>query len=352
MKELTIEIIKFFKNNIIKILIGTITITILFVFLNTRKETDNSEDQDEEMEIELLETDANPANFKFFVEYEDGDIYSNNLLIQDYITMSKNLNIASSETNTDLNTIVERTDNKISLLNNEDQTMQVIGVSRNPDTHLQEFYVNVGNESDNLAIAEYFFNLIVNELPILQDKNIFIFKEPQLIDLEEDEGVEAVEIPEENPFGSNIIVGVFLGLILVTGLLILVSFFTKKLLYMFSYKIRDRDNVILIDKNMDYENELPNLLIGPNENNILVIEHEHNLLNDNLNNIVEELMLNKKINRVNSVFEIKDYKDTDRLIYIVEEGNTSREWYDKQRKYDRTYDISIIIIQINKNQQL
>lgn len=375
MKELIIELIKFFKNNLFKILIGMVLIASPYIWLNSRtdlEDTENIDDVaiddvailDENQEISAIETNANPASFSFFAEHVDGYPFSNNAILASYIKTPNILRDVEQETGTQIIDVIQNTDNTI-YFKSEDATqmteMRVLGVSKTPNEHLNELYVNIGNEEDNLKIVNYFYEAIINnEIPLLDDKNVYIFQEPQILEIEanELEANEKLEISEDtavktaDPFGTTIIVGGALGLIVILIILIVAAFFSKKLYYLFTYSIRENDSFLLVDNNLEYGEELDFLLNSPTDSeNIVITEVEDSISNDAINSKLNRLVSSKNITKVNNIFEIKDFTNVGRLIYIIEEGQTKRSWYNKQRRYDDFYNLPTVLVQINKNQQ-
>lgn len=368
MKELTIEVVKFFKNNYLKIILGTLLISVPYIWFNSTtggSEVNNTQNESEtasmvnEGESEVLETDANPASFKFFAEHEDGYPFTNNLLLFNYFITPDVMSEAEAATQTNIIDIMMKTNNEIffspsdSTLTGDRTKSKVFGLSKSPDTHINELYVNVGNEEDNLALVNYFYEMVMNnEVPILDNKIIYLFQEPRILDIEVREPIEEIEVATAEPFGTTVVVGVTLGLVLTIGLLVTISFFSKKLYYLFTYSIRENDSYILMDKKFDFKNDIEFLLASPAQSkNVIITEDINKIRNNELNEKVTELIKNNKLFKVNNIFEINELENIGRLVYIVEEGITDRSWYNKQRRYDEIYEYPTVIIQINKNQQ-
>jgi len=362
MKYIWIEVIKFLKNNIVKLLIGTSIIALLFVgssYINSNRgsqpneeSTESPEDTEDVVEGEPVEfyPESEPVNFYYFVETPDGRPFTNNLLIEQYITSPSILEEAAIETGTNLNEIVENTENTALVDYNESGETKVIGIRKNANTHLQEFHVNIGNEADNFAIADFFFSYIINaEFSLLEDKNLYVFQEPQTKEISlgsslDDDSDEAV-VTEDNIL-QDIIIGIILGGVATTGLLIISTLFSKKLIYSFSYSINAKDYFLLVDSKLNYQDELKQLLLNPTESNIIVVnEDKKNVLNDNL----LEIIANKDIKEYNSFTKINDIQSVDRLIYVINENKTTRNWYNKQRRMERSYDIPVVVLQLNNN---
>jgi len=349
-----IEVMKFLKDNILKILIGTGLFAGLFFFLTNRpiksEETLNKEANHES--IENTE-EALPANFYFFVENEDGTPFNNHQLIEQYVLSTEILQGAAEEVDFDLVQLIEDTSNTIKVDYRDSKEVKMIGVSKNDTSSLIEFYTNVGNEEKNLAVVQYFYNYILDgKIPFLANKEVTVFKKPALKEVKSDYDVLSDEqmIETESNKIVNIIVGVGLGFSLSLITIWILSLFSKKLKYSISYFLEEDDFFLLVDKNLDEEEELQNILEFPeNEKKYIVRENHVENLNAKIENMLESLRNETALEEVNSITEIPDVQNMKRLIYFVEEGLTTRNWFKKQRKLDELYNIQTFVVQINKD---
>src|SRR5699024_1957668 len=112
-------------------------------------------------EAEIIETSANPASFKFFAEHEDSYPFTNNLLLFNYFLTPNVMKEAESKTKIDIIELIMKTNNEIYFVSSdtaqssESTSSKVFGLSKSPDTHINELYINVGNEEDNLTLVNY-----------------------------------------------------------------------------------------------------------------------------------------------------------------------------------------------------
>jgi len=352
-KFIWIEILKFIRKNILKIMIGTIIFTLVFVWSNHRSTTVEIDDNVNQTEENNFAVDSEPAIFRFFVENNDGDAFTNNLLIEQYITRSTVLEMASNASDTNLKELIEETGNKAIVDYNESGETKIIGVARDGNSHLLEFYVNVGNETDNLNIANFYYDYISEDnIPFIANKSKFVFHDPRIKELSDDIIFESSDL--DDSASSNIIKDIVIGLIvggaITSGILILLTFMSKKLIYSFSYSLREDDYFFLVDNKLDYKEELKQIIANPTEtNNVIIQEDGLPLDNKYLNEIVARSVNSQIINKFGSFLDVSKPDNVDRIVYIIQENRTSRNWYNKQRRLEKTYEIPTVIIQVNEN---
>lgn len=350
MKFIWIEFLKFIKNNIIKIIIGTIIIAGLFVLSSYNADSNSVENVEEIQQEERFRPDAKPANFYFYATTEEGISFTNDSIIERYLLRPELLQEISRNTKTNLAEIVKKTENNAVVDYKESGETKVIGIERNGTTHLNEFYVNIGNEEDNLAIAVEYYDYIINgNVPFLDLQRTYSFQEPRIKEIEEivSEGTSSTPSTSVD-IGTiirDIIVGSVIGIILIGGILLTLTFLTKKIKYSFSYTIKANDYFLLLDKKLN--NNIQEVLTSPTHPNKVLIQEYNNKLNTN--DLTLNIELNENIKKYNSVLDIEKEDNVDQLVYILEEGTTTREWYNKQRKLDEFLEIPSIVIQINKN---
>lgn len=359
MKFIWIELFKFLKNNLPKMILGIILVAGLFIWSSYRanmtqlENIENVESVDKQDGADFI-VETEPAFFQFIVEYEDGSLFNNPLLIEEYILQEEVLNQASTVTNTNLNLVkvIENTENNVLVDINDFGYSKVIGVYRDDATYINEFYVNVGNERENIRIANFFYDYISEgQIPFIADKDIYFFEDPKILSIEDETEATLETESQQINFSliKNLIIGSILGVLLSSAALLGLTFLSKKLKYSFSYTIQEDDYYFLVDNKLDYEEELKELLFTPQSANRIVVKEEHNADVDYFGKLLGDMLPNESINRTNNFLMIENPSQIDRLIYIIEEDVTSRKWYNSQRKLDRAYEIPTVIIQVNKN---
>ena len=359
MKFIGIEILKFLKKSLPKMIVGTIIVAGLFILSSYRanmtqlENIENVESVDKQDGADFV-VETEPAFFQFIVEYEDGSLFNNPLLIEEYILQEEVLNQASTVTNTNLNLVkvIENTENNVLVDINDFGYSKVIGVYRDDATYINEFYVNVGNERENIRIANFFYDYLrEGQIPFIADKDIYFFEDPKILSIEDETDATLETESQQINFSliKNLIIGSILGALLSLAALLGLTFLTKKLKYSFSYTIQEDDYYFLVDSKLDYEEELNELLFTPQSANRVVVKEDNSADTDYFGKLLSDISSNEPILQANNFLSIENPSQIDRLIYIIEEDVTSRRWYNNQRKLDRAYEIPTVVIQVNKN---
>ena len=359
MKFIGIEILKFLKKSLPKMIVGMILVAGVFIWSSYRanmtqlENIENVESVDKQDGADFI-VETEPAFFQFIVEYEDGSLFNNPLLIEEYILQEEVLNQASTVTNTNLNLVkvIENTENNVLVDINDFGYSKVIGVYRDDATYINEFYVNVGNERENIRIANFFYDYLrEGQVPFIADKDIYFFEDPKILSIEDETDATLETESQQINFSliKNLIIGSILGALLSLAALLGLTFLSKKLKYSFSYTIQEDDYYFLVDSKLDYEEELKKLLYTPQSANRVVVKEDNSADVDYFGKLLSDISSNEPILQVNNFLTIENPSQIDRLIYIIEEDVTSRKWYNNQRKLDRAYEIPTVVIQVNKN---
>lgn len=346
-----LEIVKFIKNNIIKFIIGTAILTVaMFIIFNDNEEkviktTDvQTIAQPEQPADKTFYTEEPPSNFLFYIEFQDGREFTNHLLIEQYLLSESMLSQISAATNTELLNLIVETENKINVDYNEGGESKVIGVTRSERTSLIDLYVNVGNKEDSLRVAEYLHSLIMEgEILFLENKNIFEVKAPSVKFVD---SLDGTVLSEEEPTTERSMLKFVLLLVILSSfititVLLVKEFNSRKIKYSFTYLVEEEDTFILIDEKLDTKSDLEKLLSFSKTSNIIVVREK-----DNTFDTVET---SQGISYVDSSLLIEQSNPIDRLIYIIEENQTSRKWYKKQRSVNISKRIPTFVVQINGN---
>src|SRR5699024_8621882 len=134
MKQLNEEIKRFFKKYIKKIIIASVLLTTVFSALYLLKSTKSLED--DEFSGALVDPDLYDGNayFKFYVEDENQQSFTNTVLLNQYLRLEENLTEVSKNTNTNL--LEAYQEQKTNLELNPSDTIPVIEVRRDNKTQL------------------------------------------------------------------------------------------------------------------------------------------------------------------------------------------------------------------------
>lgn len=336
------ELSNFFKKFRKSLVLLTILFTVIIFGGSIGLSYLNSSNTDEELPISDTK-ESNPGIFRMYVEQEDGTIYINSMIIEEYMLLPDVLEKAEKETG------VEITDVLLEEVRNDFQKTQydrgALGLSRNGSTHIFTFIANVGTEEENLKVSEFFYDYILSgEINMLDNKLVYIVSEPEIYDSESFAASDIEAIPEfsgEESFNLKNLVLTLVGSVIAAVMLaILITiakiFSSKKITYAFSYSVADRDRLILLNDNT--EKNLMRMLHNEKNPVILLSEFE-----------IEETLKNK-IDNVTKAIYINDLNELDTDVEIttpyifVEREKTTKKWYKKQFKAVHLYCESITIL--------
>src|SRR5699024_327341 len=181
------------------------------------------------------------AYFQLYIEYEDGKPYTNFTIINQLFNLPTTKEKVYEATGVDIESVEESMQQEISM-NELDEEVKTINVSRNDNSHLYTISFNLGDEGDNLTVARYYYDLIFNkETDFFSNKIPYVFVEPSITKNIKDAENEKELVEEENiqPKASsqgiilgiviNLIIGFLFGGILIIGILLLIVLLTLML---------------------------------------------------------------------------------------------------------------------------
>lgn len=349
MKYILSDIIKLITENIKALIISafifSLIVTGVFFFIDNDSEENNFLTEDEGT------LEENTAVFRFYVENEDGTVFINSSLIEEYFILPEVVERAERATSTDIAPVLEEE------IGSEFQKSQyergVLGVERNGSTQIFKMNATIGSKMENLKIAEFYFDLLnSDEIEFLQNKNIFVIEEPyiasekiydeEVYDSYNEDEVTNYENEEDEPVNSlqNIVrysVTLFLtfvlgGLIFIVYL-VLKNIWKKAITHTFTYFKLPNDNLIKINKSN--ESEFIHDEFSENPTKYLIVSQNGNL----------KYLSNFKV--INSLKDNQDLITDKEIIIRIEENLTSKEWYKEQREILRKYPFNVTLLHLS-----
>jgi len=364
-----LEIKRFLKDNRLFIIIGSIIIAVLFAvgmqFIGGSSSSENGTKEDVEQNQEATENanDTRSAQFQLYIENEDAGWFNNNNLLILYFTLDRVVEDIESATGVNLANIDENRQER-----GLPEDSALIHVYQDDSNGVMTFTVNTGNEEDNMAVANHIYGYFQNgTIDFLESRMIFHVRDPQLEMKNEEEQSSKETQPAQteesasqsstNPILQvirNGILGLIIGAAIMIGLAFLQSLFSKKLKYSFAYDIDEDENHIVYDSTIGNENNLAKLVAEPfGKEKVILSEHslennDRNLLaNDNRvsfkNGATDDTYLYERNSLVNT--DVKS--DFTEIIILVKPYETSRKWYNEQRKLVQLYSVPVKIVQLN-----
>lgn len=366
MNNYWIEIKRFLEDNKINIIKFSILFAILFagIMFLLKSDTEESKietEEDVQISPEEFLNESQPAYFQMFIQEQDGRSFSNNSIISQYFKLTRVTEEVLNDTGIDLKEIEE------SLLNELTESVELIQVTRNDHSNLITASFNLGNQRQNVILANYYYNMIIDgELEFLNDKIIHVFSAPQIAKLIDTSESDDESIDANTDIGNqitqialvtvrNLIIGFVLGIVIILGVYLLKNMYSKKLSYSFSYEVNENNEFLLYDKEIDNKEEVKQFVAMPLENNKLVVSEQElssfskKLLSDNhltsfsINDEYKSTLL-----QLRSLSEVDLSIDFSEVVIIIQSRITTRKWYKNQIKYAEIYKVPIKVIQINE----
>lgn len=359
------EIWRFIKNNFLKIISGALIIGVLAVlgslFLPNLIEqpseeiseeftqTTPSEDAKESREYLTHIYEQEPAEFELFIQLEDGNIFGNSFIFDEYFTSPAVVEEIERESGVDYSQTLAH-ENNLGLYKTSRYRGSIAGI-RDTSSNVLNIRVQAAETSeDNLILAETFANQILNtEIPFVENLSITIISEPEIgeklleDDLEMVSSSEALGMiaPTESENRSILlyaIAGFILGLLLTATVLFIIQLFKNKIKYAFQYSWDFSDYHFIFTT--DEENKkLRDFLSAPEISTQIIVYQE--------SSFVEQFIgANPKIKTTKSLsrFTTNSTK-IDEIILFVETKTTDKDWYNEQYRLAEKYDSQVTIIQ-------
>lgn len=285
----------------------------------------------------------NPAVFEMYIEYENGSVYTNTLLLEESLKTDKNIQAAEQATGVEISELLE-----VEALTDYPKTARdrgVLGASRNEASNIWIFSSKVGTEKENLAVLNFFFDLIESgEIDLLNNKGTFIISEPRVLTDDELSKPESLVTQNEQQATFSIkalavsaVIAVVGGLVIAIFIQLFTAFFSKKINYAFNYYWNEDDVFVLLSaddkKALDHVVSLPTnsskVILLQNQNGDLTFTDSSDMM---VVNHIENLELDKQV---------------DEFIVIVQPNQTDKSWYNEQREILKAYKRPLTILQIN-----
>lgn len=356
------EIKRFFKTNIKKIAIGSLIVAILytlFQFLYGSYYPINNE-QPEAIGEEFVVEGIKPAYSQFYIENEDGSVYTNTSLILSYLFLPEVIDDIERQTGINIEESIEEDAEAIEedeeVIGGNKTTNQSFYLYRDGSSNTYNFLLQLGNEKDNTLVMQYYYDMLINkELPVLENRNIYEIIAPRIFEAEES---------KENPDNSiniadimlNLIIGLIMGAIGLSIWLLLKAILGSKLHYAFSYTREIDDLFLLFDHSSIPNSEFYDFLVRPNDVNKVFIcqfdtkDKKESAFSSELNRLIDiEVGPDTKVLYANDLTDIASNFDYEEVILYVQGDMTDRNWYKAQRRVLKNRSVKTKVVHVNEN---
>lgn len=349
--QLWIEIQRFLKDNIKIITIcGVIFALVLGGLGAFMTETSNNTPEGmEALEEEAIET---AVAFDFYIEDAEGNMYTNEGIIEEYFRSPNVLQTLNTDIGIDLKQIeLENYEKNQQVLSNFlpaelMEQSQIISVSQSNSTGLLTFVASSDDKSLNEKLATYYYGKL-SSIPFVDEDNLYVFDGPY--------NVKDKQIDDEEETGILIkalikyaIIGIILGIVVGIGLALIHALFGKKLNYAFGYAIDDSVDFMIYDEKLNNSDEIANFVKFPySKNKVILSENGQGL---NVSDIQEKISANnfKVIPNIADDSVKNLTTESSEVIMVVLPNKTSRKWFNTQMKLMKLDNLSLKIIQVNE----
>ncbi|MFW3505711.1 hypothetical protein ACN68I_07950 [Aerococcus viridans] len=350
--QLWIEIKRFLKDNIKIIAIFGIIFALVLGGLGAfmTGSSNNAPEGMEALEEEAIET---AVAFDFYIEDAEGNMYTNEGIIEEYFRSPNVLEMLNSDAGIDLKQIeLENYEKNQQVLSNFLPTelmeqSQIISVTQSNSTGLLTFVASSDDKSLNEKLATYYYGKL-SSIPFVDEDNLYVFdgpynvKDKQIDEEEEETGISIKSLIK------YAVIGIILGIVVGIGLALINALFGKKLNYAFGYAIDDSLDFMIYDEKLNNSDEIANFVNFPYfKNKVILSENGKGL---NVSDIQEKISENdfKVIPNIADDSVKNLTTESTEVIMVVLPNETSRKWFNTQIKLMKLDNLSLKIIQVNE----
>lgn len=350
------ELRRFFKENRVMIALVTLLTVIAVIgltFLATRlPNSDSGKDITSNTEI------GTPAIFQFYVQTEDGNSFGNSAVVEEFFLQTEIVAEIEKKTGVSIAPLLE--EQRLSGFKKTQTDRGILGVMRDGSSHVFTANASLGTEKENLAVMKaYFEYLNSGEIPVLDNKDVYILKEPTNLQflMNVNEEIEFSEQVNGTVNTKNFIlagvVGLFGGIIAGVVAAFIYQLLRKVITYAFTFSWNEIDIYQRLSRNELHT--IQQTVLHPfTETKVILTQHQDALT-------IAEITSHKRVNlvsetnplklgvmnilTVNDLSELDPLLDISECIIFVESGKTEKRWYEKQRMQLKNYNARVKIVQ-------
>lgn len=277
-----------------------------------------------------------PAEFQFMMTLEDGTIFDNSYIFDEYFSQSDQVAKVENMTNIKFGDWIKE-EAALELFKTS-QFRGGLASVRNTSTNIMTFRVLVGKTAEeNLAIAQAYHDILEKgELPFVSNQKIIILSQPTIgetLDLLTYTNVGSPDIlksvanPSKKVMAIFFVAGAMFGFMLSVAVLLIMQLRNQKIHYAFEYIWRFDDRHIMIQQhNRDFLTQVLQLQSRPRQ----VILSE----SDDMN-----------VGASSTLNHIQDQQSTE-IVMIIQSAHTTKQWYKDQLSAIELTDCPLKIIHV------
>lgn len=361
------EIWRFIKDNMIKILAGALIMSVLAVlsslFLPNLMGQSSEEVTDEEQLTEMTPSEdaqasreyltniyeQEPAGFEVFIQLEDGNIFGNSFIFDEYFSSPAIVEEIENETGIEYSQTLAHEVN-LGFYKTSQYRGSIAGI-RDTSSNVITIRVQAAESSeDNLKLAEAFADKIFNnEIPFIEGLSVTSLSEPQIGETLVEDDLQMVSspaslgkfAPAESESRSTLlyaIAGFILGLLLTAVVLFFIQLLKNKINYAFQYSWDFNDNHFIFATDKESE-RLKDFLLAPEMTNQIIVHQASDFIKQLIDSN-QEIKTTEALSRFT-----KNNKKIDEIVLFVESKVTDKKWYNEQYRLAEKYNSQLTIIQ-------
>ncbi|WP_027108692.1 hypothetical protein [Lacticigenium naphthae] len=277
--------------------------------------------------------------FRYFIELKDGEPYREFGTVKEILTLPET---------------IQQIQNNLNVKFKPDAS-RAIRMSFDQKNNVHTFLVGIGNEADNLNIAEEYYSLLENaEGTFFENKNVYLIDSTPIKNDLQEEAIDPSELQDPTSASNLVVVFiliVFAGLIvgLVTSLI--KTFFSKNISSLYNYQLANTEKLVKMShystRKTDSIINVISLITNNTKEKIAFLVQD-----DSKKNLQDERWLNNYANTsYMSVLDIPKEENFDKFIIITELNQTKKSWYTDQLKLIRNLSKDILVIEMNQNKK-
>ncbi|WP_407370897.1 hypothetical protein [Carnobacterium sp.] len=294
-------------------------------------------------EADLNEFDAlHTAYFEIYIEQNNLGAFTNSYLIEAFLNQDDVINEIERKSGLSIGPVINeyREANEVIITTDEDP----INVSRNTSTNIMTISFGIGTEEENLKAAKAYYQWLEDSNhQFFEDKKLFYISAPETLDI--DTITNQAKPFSIKTFVIRLVLAVFGGVILGIAIALAFVLFNKKIMYAFTYGWNE-DDVFLNFSEDSNPKEIAHSLIQPNNGKKVILSE--NSLNQELLNDLKNMFQNENQVIFNSdVLNVDPLITINEFIIVIKRKETTKSWYQDQRRQLKSYRSSTIkIVQI------
>lgn len=333
------EFWRFFKDYFVKILLGAVLVGVLTMglkwafdaYTESLYQDAAAEDQNPELLAEQMDYLAEiyqeePAEFTFVVQLEDGAIFENSFIFDEYFSSEEVVKEISQATGVNYAPTIEA-EKSLGLIKTSSYRGSIAAIRDRSSSVITMRVLAAPTAEENLILADEMYRLMnESELPFMENLTYIPMSTPEIGESLVEEEMTMVASPASlglintSEIGQGqtnwllyFILGFILGIFIATVILFIVQLFKKKITYAFQYAWDFEDVHLLLDQDQDPR---PYIEQPADRTRLVTWEGE--------------------AERGNS-----DYQE---LVILIDSGQTSKAWFNEQYQLAEVNEAQVKII--------